>query len=222
MSNAVKILYKFPSRSRPSKFFACLDNIQALSRHNDFEILASFDLDDSTMANPEVRDRLKQYPKVKAYYGSCNTKVEAINKDMVFAGPWDILVVWSDDMVAIKEGFDLDIINGFQDFSGLLHFPDGFANERLCTLPIMDRNYFDIDNWIYHPDFLSVYCDNFQQDLAKRRGRYKFNGQRIVTHQHSMWGFGRHDALVLRNENRENYEKDRLTWQRLLNDPQYV
>ena len=217
-----KILIKFPSRSRPIKFFSCLDNILHSARHDDFEVLASLDIDDVTMANHEVRDRIKKYPMVRAYWGTSNSKIHSINRDMEFAGDFDVLLLHSDDMEFTVEGFDLEILKAFENWEGLIHFPDQVAKARLITYPMMHRKYFQRDNWIYHPDFYSVYADNFQQDLAKKRGMYKFVDKNILLHKHCMWGFSAPDALLLRNENRENYEKDRLTWQRLLNDPRYV
>jgi hypothetical protein len=218
----MKILYKFPSRSRPHKFFAALDNIHSLAQHDDFEILASLDIDDSTMASFGIMEKLKDYPKVRYYWGHSKSKIEAINRDMDVAGEFDILLVHSDDMEFIVPGFDLEIIKAFENFEGLVHFPDQVAKAKLITYPMMHRKYFERDGWIYHPDFKSVYADNFQQDLAKRRGMYKFVNLPILMHKHSMWGYGVHDALTLRNENGENYHKDKLVWQRLLNDPRYA
>lgn len=218
----MSILVKFPSRSRPEKFFRALDNIFDLAATDDISVLASFDLDDHTMNNDEVRNRLLNYPKVRYYYGESKTKVQAINADMDKAGEYKFLLVHSDDMWFDVPGYDLIILKAFENFNGLVHFPDQKAGPALITYPMMHRDYFQRDGWIYHPDFFSVYADNFQQDLAKRRGQYKFVNQRVLSHQHSMWGFGTHDALTIRNENRDIYDKDRLTWQRLLNDPKYA
>jgi len=218
----MKILYKFPSRSRPHKFFAALNNIHSLAKHDDFEVLATLDRDDATMTDASVVDRMRSIPKLRWYFGVSNSKIEAINRDMQFAGEFDILLVHSDDMEFTMPGFDLEILKAFEDFRGLVHFPDQVAGNRLITYPMMHQDYFLRDCWIYHPDFKSVYADNFQQDLAKRRGMYKFVNLPILMHKHSMWGYGVHDALMLRNENGENYHKDKLTWQRLLNDPRYA
>jgi hypothetical protein len=217
-----KILLKFPSRSRPQKFFAALDNIFDLSVTDDLSVLASFDLDDCTMNNDEVREILRGYPKVKYHYGTSRTKIQAVNADMDLAGTYDVLLVHSDDMHYTIPGFDLVILEAFKDFKGLVHFPDQKAGPALITYPMMHREYFERDGWIYHPDFISVYSDHFQQDIAKRRGLYKYVNKKILEHRHSMWGFGTHDPLMLRNENRDNYNKDQITWQRLLNDPKYA
>ena len=195
-----KILIKFPSRSRPDKFFACLDNILHSARHDDFEVLATLDLDDETMANPEVRDRIKQYPMVRAYWGTSNSKIQAINRDMEFAGEFDILLLWSDDMWIDKDGFDRFVVASFNNFSGLLHLPDGHANSRLVTLPIMDRAYYQLDNFVYNPIYKSVYADNEQMAVAKLRGKYKYVHESWYTHRHPIWGYGKADAQLRHTE----------------------
>lgn len=144
----MKLLYKFPSRSRKEKFFAAVDNIINLAKHDDYLILASFDLDDKEMANAEVRERLAVYgDKIKAVYGSSKTKIEAINADMWMVQDWDICVVMAEDMQWLVEGFDLKIIELFKkyfpDTDGFLHLPDGTVNERLPTMCIIGKKLYD-------------------------------------------------------------------------------
>lgn len=210
----MKITYNFASRERPDKFFACLDNITSLARHDDYEIIATLDADDLSMANSVVRDRIAKYSKVIAYYGLSKNKIDAINKNLCFA-TGEIICNHSDDMVFITEGFDLYILEAFKDFNGLVHFPDQKAGEKLITYAMMHKEYLDLDGWIYNPEFTSVYADNFQQDLSKRRGKYKFVPQKILEHRHAIWGFGVPDALLKRTEDPVNYKKDRETYQRL-------
>ena len=212
----MKILYKFASRERPEKFFKCLDNIISLARHNDFSILASLDLDDKSMANPQVRDRIKKYPQVQAFYGTSQGKIHAINRDLEFAGDFDILCNHSDDMVFIKEGFDLDILEAFENFNGLVHFPDQKVGQKLITYAMMSKAYFDLDGYIYNPQFWSVYADNYQQWKAQKRGMYKFVQKRILDHEHSIWGYGPPDDLLKRTENPENYKRDHATYLKLI------
>ncbi|MEO6305964.1 MAG: hypothetical protein ABIP51_22650 [Bacteroidia bacterium] len=211
----MKISYNFPSRSRPDKCFKAIENILSLSRHDDFEIIITADMDDSTMCNNEVRDKLNSYLNTRVIYGNSKTKVEAVNQNAGLA-TGDIICTHSDDMTWIKEGFDLDILEGFSDgFRGLLHFPDQVAKEHLITYPIMHKDYYKIDNFIYHPDFISVYCDNFQQYIAKSRNQYKFVNKQILEHRHAIWGFGEKDALLLKTEDPVNYAIDKQTLIRL-------
>lgn len=212
----MKLLYKFASRSRPKKFFDCLDNIQSLARHDDYLILCSLDKDDETMGTPEVIAKLATYKKVLPIWGESNTKTEAINRDINFAPTdWDILLNHSDDMWFTKVGFDLDVIEAFENFDGLVHFPDQVAKEKLITYAMMSKSYYLKYGFIYHPDFISVYSDNYQQYVAQKLNKYKFVDKKILEHRHPIWGFGVADELNLKTENKENYEKDRLTFERL-------
>lgn len=212
----MRILYKFASRSRPAKFFSCLDNIIQNALHSDYYILCSLDSDDETMNNKEVTDRLKAYSKhVIVQWGFSKNKIDAINRDVTASLQWDILCNHSDDMWFVKPGFDLDIIEAFTNFSGLVHFPDQQAKNLLCTYTMMSYDYYLQDGFVYHPDFDSVYADNFQQDIAKSRNAYKFVNKLILEHRHPMWGFGEPDELLLKTENKATYNKDRETYIKL-------
>lgn len=210
-----KILYKFPCRERKEKFFAAVENIISLSRHDNFEILATFDINDPTFIGTEIKDKIASYNgKLKAIWGTSTGKIHACSRDMEFAGPFDILCLHSDDMVFLKEGFDLDILEAFENFNGLVHFPDGHANERLITYAMMSKEYFDLFGYIYNPEYESVYADNEQFLVAKYMNRYKFVNKSILEHRHHAWGFGPADDLLKRTEDKVVYERDRQTFER--------
>ena len=77
----MRILYKFPTRERPYRFFKCLDNIKKFAQHNDYIIEVTADIDDATMFNPEVIEQIKQYDKVNIRFGTSKNKVDAIKAD---------------------------------------------------------------------------------------------------------------------------------------------
>lgn len=214
-----KILYNFPSRERPQKVLTCLENITTLAKHPYYQIIVTADLNDDSMCNDAMRDSIQSFPNTKVLYGTSQGKVDAINKNVGVAEPdWTILCNHSDDMVFIKEGFDLDIVEAFQDFNGLVHFPDQVAKDQLITYSMMHRDYYNQDGFIYHPDFQSVYCDNFQHNVAKARGKYKFVDKKILEHRHAIWGFGVADELLKKTEAPAVYQKDKETFQRLINE----
>lgn len=211
----MKILYKFPSRERPYKFFNAVDNIIAQAQHKNFEIMATLDLDDPTMTSKEVKTKLDSYGSIlKPVFGMSGGKVDAINRDMYLAEGWDVMMLMSDDFYINKPGFDVAVLDEYRKgFSGILHFPDQVAKNRLCTFPIMDHAYYKRFNFIYHPGFNSVYADNWQHDVSVALGCYKFVDEPYLEHRHHMWGWGEADALLLRCEHPLNYHKDMLFYE---------
>lgn len=186
----MRILYKFTTRSRPEKMFKCLDNIISLAKHPNYLIILSMDVDDPSVANKEAWGKLKSYgDKIFPVYGFSTGKINAINRDINFVNDFDILINMSDDMVFIKEGFDLQIIEDmkchFPDTDGVLHYHDGFAyKDKLMTMSILGRRYFERDYFIYNNDFISLFCDNLAKDVAVARNKYRYMGDDNILFNH--------------------------------------
>lgn len=181
--------------------------------HDDWHIQATFDVDDKSVTNQMFKERLLSYARVTSFWGTSEGKVSAINRDLCFAGDFDILCLLSDDMWPMK-GFGPEIIKAYADgFSGLAHFPDGVVNDRLCTFSVMDKKYFDLFEYIYDPAFKSVFCDNVQHELAVLLGRYKYIPVQIVRHLHPVYGMATMDDLYRRNEDPILYGIDHNTYQ---------
>lgn len=191
-----------------------------MSVMDDFIISLTLDIYDKTVIGDTFRDRLKPFgSKVLPMYGFSKSKVDAINKNVWTVGSFSILCTHSDDFIFTKKGFDVDIIEAFQNFSGLVHFPDGRVNEKLCTYPIMSKDYYDKFSYVYHPEYKSVFCDNEQTEVAKLLGQYKYVDKHIMQHQHYRAGYGQPDELMKRNDSPEMYEHDgRIYYERKANN----
>ena len=217
---ASKIYFKYASKGRIEFFFRGLDSIvNNLSNKEDYFVQCTFDVDDKEYQNPEFIERLKQYKNVSYYFGISYGKVSAINRDLPFAPPFDILVNMSNDMVFLVPGFDdiirADMAASCNDLDIFLHYPDSHAGERLPTLSIMGSKYFQRTGWIYHPDFKSVYADNYEMDRAKNLGKYVFLNKTIFDHYHVAWGMAPMDEQYKESEAPEQYELDRQTYYKL-------
>jgi hypothetical protein len=212
----MRICYNFPSRERPGKFFDCLNNIAAYSEGDNYFVLAKLDYDDPLL--DEYISATKDCHAHTVVIGYSKNKVHAINRDLSDLPPFDILCTHSDDMWFISPGFDNDIRDAAKKFSGLIHFPDQVAKERLCTYSIMTSDYYRQLGYVYHPDFMNVYCDNFQVIQAQKLNKYKFINKNILEHRHPVWGFGEPDALLRRTESPDGYKKDYETLLRLKNE----
>lgn len=186
-------LFKFPSRGRPARFFSSLDSIiNNISDKDYFHISCTLDLDDETMNNEQVIERIKQYPNTSIEWGYSKSKIEAINRSMPDI-EWDICFCMSDDMIFNLFGFDVmvgvDMMNHFPDFDGLLHYPDQDAKEWLATMYIGGRKWWEYRGKnIYHPSYLSVWADNEEMMVAQMCRKYKYCGYQINLHNNPAYG----------------------------------
>lgn len=208
----MKILFKFPSRSRPERFFTTLDNLhQMIADKENFHIVCTLDEDDYSMNNQEVRSRLSSYVNTTAMYGYSKSKIEAFNRDMLEIDGWDICVAVSDDMMFTVVGFDNIIREGFRcnasDLDALLHYPDQDAKHVIPVLYIAGRKYFNRDLYIYNPIYKSLFCDNESMEVAKIRLKYLFMGIRILNHLNPAYGHLPRDDQFNRQQEMWGYDE---------------
>ena len=223
--NQYKILFKYASRSRNQRFFEGLDNILTnIGDLNNFCILVSLDSDDTEMNNPETIKRLaeyvKKYPnKIVIKFGASKNKIDAINRDVnnfKQRFDFDILINFSDDMRFLVHSFDNNIrqkfLYHFPDLDGNLYFNDGFTSDALSTMSIIGRKYYERYNYIYHPSYYSLWCDNEYTMVAKRQNRILYFDEKIYVHNHPANIGGMIDAQLMKTESyseqdRQNFEK---------------
>ena len=206
------IHYNFATRNRPQKMADAINTIINLSTDKNYTIGLTIDDDDSTTLNSHQLADILQSGQIKLNPGRSSSKVHAINRGMAgWSG--DIAVNMSDDMRFIKQGFDGDIIQAFQgEGDQFVHFPDGRVNEILPTMSIMGRSYYERFNFIYHPDYHSLWCDNEAMDMAQQLGRYKFIDLQIFSHEHPSWTGEPADDLLMHTES--FFEIDQETYKR--------
>lgn len=200
----MRLLIKFPTRSRPEKFFEVLDKYVALLEEpeNTF-FLISCDQDDLTMNNPEAIERLSGYRNLEFGFGSNKNKVEAINADMN-GKEFDILLLASDDMIPQEFGYDTIIRQNFRKFfpdtDGVLWFNDGYQGNRLNTLCILGRKYYDRFGYIYNQSYISLWCDTEFTEVSKILNKVKYIPHVIIKHEHPVWLGQEWDDLQKKND----------------------
>lgn len=214
----MNILVKLPRRERPERLkTAVLAMINKATVRPSF--LFAVDNDDKSI--PYYW--LNQYGG-RIITGQRESKIEACNRGMNEWGQqfdkrmypeWDIVVLASDDMLCQVQGWDdiirQDMATAFPDTDGCLWYPDGHQ-DRLCTLPVMGRKYFDRFGYIYHPSYQSLWADNEQHQVAKGRGKLWRSDKVLFQHMHPGWGTAKMDPLYQANNkhdkmDRENYER---------------
>lgn len=201
---SLRILFKYTTRSRRSNFLRGIDSIiNNLADKENYHIYTTFDVDD---------DKMRPLPEIKGNHtyiaGTSKSKVDAINRDMDFINSqydWNVLVNMSDDVIMTEKGFDNIIRNQFgygSDFVNLdqvIHFPDGNRSD-LLTVSIIGREYYNRDNYIYNPEYKSLYCDNEAMEVAKIRGCYRYVDRVIFNHLHPAYNKGVFDAQYQHTE----------------------
>jgi hypothetical protein len=178
-----KILIKFPTRARHDKFHSVLQKyIDFASSLENIQIIVSVDDDDE----PERYKSL--HTCVKIVVGKHSTKIDAINRDMPDPSEFDILLLASDDMIPIKKGYDTIIREKmseyFPDGDGVLFFNDKYRIYKINTLVICGSKYYQRFNYIYYPEYISLFCDNEFMDEANKLGRQIYFHDVIIQHEH--------------------------------------
>jgi hypothetical protein len=182
----MRILIKYPTRSRPQKAIETLkkyiDYAKDLSK---IQFLVSLDYDDTT-ANPDSFTQL--HPNINVVVGQSSGKIGAVNRDMPDPSTFDILLLASDDMIPDVPYYD-DIIRDrmeqyYPDTDGVLFFNDGYQGYRLNTLVICGSKYYQRFGYIYYPGYKSLFCDNEFMDTANILGKQTYFNNIIIRHQH--------------------------------------
>ena len=207
----MKILFKFATKSRPLLFERGIQSIIDNCTNSNYVILVSIDSDDEE-TKAHVKD--KYYKNTFIKEGTSISKIDAINRDVELIKDWDILVNMSDDMVFTKRGFDniirsamSEAIDGRSWSDKCLHFPDGNRND-LITMSVLGREFYDRFGYIYHPDYISLYCDNEQTEVAKALGCYKYVDEQITHHLHPAYGKAHFDLQYQHTESFSNIDKE--------------
>lgn len=210
----MRLLFKYTTRSRRSNFLRGIDSIiNNLSNKVDYHIFTSIDTDDDSMIPlPEIKGNHTYIA------GKSQSKIHAINRDMEYINSqyeWDILINVSDDQIFITKGFD-DIIRAefYNDFNQYVHFNDGNQKDNVCTMHIVGREYYNRFKYIYHPDYISLWCDVENDIVAKQLGCYKYMGDnlQLFRHLHPAWGLAPQDALSIKTEDRALWIADEITF----------
>lgn len=204
------LLIKIPTRSRPYQFFKTLDSYyQHLSFTIPYTFLISCDVDDETMNNPQIINRLQHYPNLEFSFSANKSKVEAYNKD-IDKFEFDILIAASDDMVPIVRDFDIAINNAihndFPDLDGVLNLNDGAIGGQCNTIPIIGRAFYERFGYIYNPAYSALVCNVELTNISKILKKEKIIDQVLIKHMHPAWGLAPIDDLYRKNESHHNQD----------------
>lgn len=201
----MKILLKFPSRSRPDQLLDTFKKyITMASNPARIHALISLDIDDKT-ATQDLFTKIKAiHADTDIRVGQSKGKIGAVNRDMEHAGDYDILLLASDDMIPRVQGYDA-IIRAhmkqyYPDTDGVLWYNDGYQGKKLNTLCILGNKYYQRFGYIYHPSYKSLYCDNEFMEVANRLNLQTYIDQVIIKHEHPAATGANRDELYVQNQ----------------------
>lgn len=215
----MRLLIKYASRNRQDKFRAAMRNILETIKGGDWEIIVSIDSDDAKMNNVAINE---SYPNTQFWINSPAGKIGAINANIPLTG-WDWLVSMSDDMVFVKQGWNEIMEQRVKSVWGdsldwFANFNDGYQGEKLPTMSIMGREYYERFFYIYAPCYKSLSCDAEAMYVAQTLKRYHYFPEVLFKHQHPANVRGvKSDQLYAENEKYQPQDT-RTYFTRLLKD----
>lgn len=124
------------------------------------------------------------------------------------ASTGEILVQLSDDWEPVQ-GWDTILINEFQHATGeqVLAISDGARTDDLLCMAILNRARYEKQGFLFHPDFFSVYSDNYFTWCAQRDGVIKDAKHIVFEHKHPVFNKAEWDKTYLDSNSQQNYFK---------------
>lgn len=159
-----------PSRSRITQSFRTFRKWiekASVNKGTAIQFIPSVDVDD-----PTLQDYIAQYGNfgVNVIVGNNRSAVDAINNAAKVA-EGNILIVVSDDTDCPDNWAD-KIIEATQDKTDWIAKTLDGIQKWIITMPVMDRAYYNRFGYIYHPDYLHMFCDTeltCVADLTERK-----------------------------------------------------
>jgi len=220
----MNLLFKYTTRERPEWFLRGLKNIvNTLSDLADYEVLVSIDEDDTTMDKQVIAAASFICDKITWDIGQSRTKIEAINRGVHKAKTnWQVLLNMSDDMLFQYPSWDKTMLKrindewqGSTDF--FAHFDDGDTGQKIASMSIIGKKYYERTWRIYPREYHSLYADNHVKEEAILLGRYKYFEDVIFKHLHPANAPVEQDLLYIRNELYSSIDKEIFNKNKLIN-----
>lgn len=196
-----------PSRERAEKSY----NNFRLWHHRysgiagNLEIIISVDEGD-----PQLTEYMRRYEPQHLLIGPNKSSVEAINRAAAKSTGQILIVIAEDTDCPVHWHTEiLNVVEGKRDW--ILKTQDGIQN-WICTLPIMDRDYYNRFGYIYYPGYQHLFCDTELTCVADILGR-KITSNLLFPHNHYSIGKATLDGVYSKND-RTNEQGEKLFLER--------
>ena len=81
----------------------------------------------------------------------------------------------------------------------------------MCVITCCDKKYYDRFGYIYQPEYISLFADNEQFDVAKILGRYIYVPYEIMEHKNPAYGYIEKDEMFEKQQ-KIGWTKDQETY----------
>lgn len=198
----MRISLLHPSRSRPQKSYNTIQKwIERAG--TDLEVIVSLDFSDvmwvdyvmyygGTVAVSLGCHDQEVKPGVKFVQHNNRSAVDAINAAAKHANG-DIFIVVSDD-TDCPENWAVDLLKHLEGKDDFIAKVDDGIQSWIITMPIMDQKYYGRFGYIYHPEYLHLFCDTELSAVADMTGR-RINIPMTFKHLHYSTGACEKDSL---------------------------
>lgn len=168
-----------PSRSRVERSFNTIKKWIDRSV-GEIEIIVSLDENDPDL--PQYVHKYSMLRDTRLIVNANLSAIDAINK-AAKESTGDILIVVSDDTDCCNRWDEVikNAVGDSQDY--LLRVNDGIQ-KYICTMPIMDRIYYNRFGYIYHPSYRHMFCDTFLTHVADVTKRIIWRDDILFQHLH--------------------------------------
>ena len=182
-----------PSRGRVSRAAQAIAEWTARrSGAHAVEYILSVDTDDDVAGYRGVAEATR----VRLVVNANRSIVDAVNA-AARASTGDVLIVVSDDF-GCPDAWDravAEVVGERRDVAVLVH--DGIEG-RIMTLPIVGRALYETLGYVYHPAYISMFCDDDLTHTAAAMGRLVDARYLMFPHRHYTVGSSAVDATYAR------------------------
>lgn len=197
-----------PSRQRPAMAYQTAHkwlSSRSASNNIPFEYILSIDTTDPTIESYHqlFQDLSKNFEGIKICVNNNKSCIDASNKGAEYSKN-NLLILVSDDFDCF-ESWDIWLLHCLKDKKDyIVKTSDGIQN-RIITLPIMDREYYNRFGYIYYPEYEHMFCDTEMTEVAHILGR-------VIDLQDSIIIFHHNHYCVRRGNYDEISDKNEKTW----------
>lgn len=162
------------------------------------EWLLSLDADDPSLSGYR---RIADDRSLTLLVGPNRSSVDAVNA-VARESSGELLVVVSDDF-GCPADWDEALCRAIgSDLDRAVLVADG-VEDRVMTLPVLGRPFYQALGHVYHPDYLSMYADDELTEVARRRGKLVDARHLLFEHRHyTLFGFDPDDTYRRQNSRR--------------------